>query len=316
MSCKKTRQFFFHTLSIYIIILFGMSESKADNKVSQRFDHTIEAHANKACVSCHPGGADADQVRPGNESHLTCAGGGCHQIFEQKSSKDNSIVCQSCHQNDKPWNVSKKNLINYPPEEKNDRSHCTSFPHKTHLVLSNQPINAQCIDCHQSKDEGPSHSTCSTCHVDPGQPPSNEHATAHQYDACDKCHQPREKRASNLCTKWSVHRRFRVGKRFDHSLHKLDIRKTPPAPMSCGKCHPHVAKHDGYRAGKGRKWIKLIASGAMAKSCGGCHNGSRKNPGNKKRIFSVKDTNACYKCHPNLNFSPRQKKRGHGRNAW
>lgn len=298
--------------SILSLPFFGWAE-KTKQTV---FDHSLYAHIQRACIDCHTEGASASQNRPG-ESHLTCAGSGCHQLFKPNKSPKDEAVCLNCHDTSEPWQVNKDRLSPYPPQEKNRRSHCTAFPHKSHLALSDEPINDQCVSCHQSREEGPSHEICVSCHIETGEQTSRKgNEDTHSFNACDQCHKNREKRMSNLCSKWSVKRQFRVGKRFDHSLHSMDIRENPPTPLSCGNCHPHVAKHNGYKDGKGRKWIKIIPQKAMARSCGGCHNGRIKNPQTGKRIFSVKDTNACSRCHPSLKFSARQKKRDHGRSAW
>ena len=308
---------FLGSLLIFVLLIdLGIAIAKKKNE--SLFDHSIKPHQKVDCSACHSQGSQSAQQRPGSTTHLLCSGSGCHEIFTSKKNQKSEKVCLACHTQAEPWKIDQKDLLPYPPPSKNSRSYCTAFPHKTHLKLSDKPVNDQCVSCHQSKDDKPSHATCSKCHKEPKKQDGKmrRRTRVHTFDRCAKCHHPRKKRSSQLCTKWSVSRQFRVGRAFDHEQHSIDIKASSPTPLSCATCHPNVAKHDGFKSGKGKTWIKLLASKAMARTCGRCHNGRVSNPKNGKKVFSVKNSNTCGKCHLNLRFTAKQKSKGHGRSAW
>ena len=271
-----------------------------------RFDHEVAAHQALACSHCHAEGVRASEVRPGAESHLTCAGAGCHSMYGETRALKGQ-VCQVCHQHDEPWRVSAARVKGLG---EGARDHCTPFPHKPHLARS---AESQCLSCHMSRDQGPSHSECVGCHLEsPERAEQEEEAQPHSFARCDLCHHALPKGANNLCSLWSREApRMRVREAFDHKTHALDVRQDPPTPLSCALCHKHVAHHSGRREGRG-KWVMVLPADAMVSTCKRCHHGRPLKGLGGRRIFKSGANSPCAKCHPSFRFTARQRARGHG----
>ena len=233
-------------------------------------------------------------------------------MYGERPDQSKKPICQSCHQENEPWKVYASRLLPFPDEDKNDRTHCTSFPHRRHLAMSDQPVETQCRECHRDRGTGPSHEQCIECHKD--QPDSE--ARTHSFQDCEECHALRPQGSSRLCSSWLKSRSSRVGDNFQHSLHDLDVREEAPYPeLSCAFCHPNVARHDGYR--EGERGIEILSSSAMSKTCDACHNRRVLNPrltkerGKPQTLFATWEDTQCNRCHKAGRLTAAQIKKGH-----
>lgn len=131
-------------------------------------------------------------------------------------------------------------------------------------------------------------------------------------ESCAGCHERREGKEGALCAPWRLGRSFRVGRAFDHAVHRFDPRRPPQTPLSCAQCHKGVAESGGRDAKGVVRPITLLTPKAMTRACGECHSG-RLRFGEGPALFSVNDPKACARCHPQIRFSATQTAQGHGK---
>ena len=298
MKRIRSYRLLFCSIGFSSFILIMLSDARAQVKATASpplsFDHSHEAHKILDCTRCHVEGASSSVIRPGGNTHLLCAGSGCHQMYgEPRRSLKTTLVCRTCHLEDEPWQVRADRMQPFPDPSKRGKTHCTSFPHKRHIKLlkSSRDLDTKelCRSCHVSRDEGALHEQCIGCHEST---PST--SKAHSFVECASCHTLRGKSESDLCTVW-VKNPYSVRDRFDHAVHDLDTRTDPPSPLSCGHCHLHIAQHDGV-ASRGTQRIRILDSGLMYDACNACHNRRIRSPRTGKTLFATYEKETCHKC--------------------
>ncbi len=237
----------------------------------ERFSHSVRAHADASCISCHQ--RNDNSITPQFAGHSACIN--CHltQFLTPQSQ-----MCAICHSN---VQSSPAPMRSFPTNFKENFN--MKFDHAAHNTGDGRPGDG-CVACHKPLKRGGAGLSI----------PVNLNA----HNQCYSCHTPnrvvggRDIGSCNVCHSVSGYRRTSTGAAafqasFSHATHSSKQK------LSCSDCHTIKAG-----AAQSRQVSSPIVaqhfSSNRAMKCMTCHN--------DKRAFGDRNFASCKLCHTKATF--------------
>lgn len=235
------------------------------------FSHSVRAHADINCNSCHQRGDNS--ITPRFAGHSACVN--CHLT---QFVTPQSPMCAICHSSVQESSAPLRAF----PASFNERFNM-KFDHAAHTRGDARPADG-CVSCHKPLRGGVAlsipanlnaHNNCYSCHT------PNRVVGGRDIGSCNMCHSlAGYSRTSTQGVAFQAN--------FAHSDHG------PRQRLNCNDCHSVKAGAPQKRQ-VGSPIVAQHFSSSRAMSCLNCHN--------DKRAFGERNFDNCKRCHTKATFS-------------